>query len=103
PGGREAFGTHTPAESEPADTDDPAAEGGDFFAGVSASHDASDVETDVAGLAGRRDEPDATLEAATTAVNEPEPEPEPVREWAEPSPPDQKPSGSRWLRRRGAA
>ncbi|MCW2921639.1 MAG: hypothetical protein JWL76_1513 [Thermoleophilia bacterium] len=130
PGGREAFGTHTPVdvpeqsesvetaehvdgteattplvehsqeEHEPeAHVDEDSAEhssGDDFFAGVSGSHDASDVETAVAGLGGQKEAPVAEADDAPTADVDTTPE----REWAEPANPK---SGSRWLRRRGAA
>ena len=140
PGGREAFGTHAPAEPEAAaplvelaETDDthddtpdepfeaeteaevdepfepeaaaPVDEdsaepssGEDFFAGVSGNHDASDVETAVAGLGGgQKETPAAEADEAPDASADPQSE----REWAEPT--NQKQGGSRWLRRRGAA
>ncbi len=117
PGGREAFGTHEPIEDPEAATplvehaeadqdeepttsteaeSDEASSGDDFFAGVSGNHDASDVETAVAGLGGQKDEPVAE------AAPEPEAGTAPEREWAEPAS-SQKSGGSRWLRRRGAA
>lgn len=129
PGGREAFGTHAPAEpaeqAEATETpdehesttplvehaplvdepesvvDEDSAEhssGDDFFAGVSGNHDASDVETAVAGLGGQPEQPAAEADDAPAADSGPASE----REWAEPSS-NPKASGSRWLRRRGAA
>ena len=83
------------------DSAESSSDGADFFDGVSATHDASDVETAVAGLGGRTNEPTAQ---ADEPVAETEPEEAPAREWAEPSTnPAPKSGGSRWLRRRGAA
>lgn len=75
-------------------------DGADFFAGVSGSHDASDVETAVAGLGGHSNKPTAQDDEP---VAEPESSDESTREWAEPSTNQPKQAGSRWLRRRGAA
>ncbi len=82
PGGREAFGTGVAAQSDDDSTEASSDGDEDFFAGVSAGHDASDVEPEP------ESHPDAT--------------PEPPRDWSDRAP-NQRPSGSRWLRRRGAA